>query len=193
MSVSPRKKKRKWQSSTFKAVPCEWLSISPEADRAALWAIHQAMEQIAPLDENDPHHKFEKITRQGMVILGEDIRISEVGFDRDDALTIDTFEAFHECTVWLERRSNPWYFGGIAKSTASSLPSTALVFPPVSLQCVPCMRLIRLPFLRFTSVIDRHDSRKLRESPGIGCPSSRPFGEAEEARGHRDRSLGTTL
>ncbi len=72
---------------------------SPDVDRAALWAVHQAMQQIVPIDcetELGPDEKAQKLTGTGMIVLGDRIEISEVGFDRDDAVKIETFDAFHE-------------------------------------------------------------------------------------------------
>ncbi len=72
---------------------------SQDVDRAALWAVHQAMQQIAPVDsetELAPDEKSQQLTRTGLIVLGDTIEISEVGFDRDDAFKIETFDAFHE-------------------------------------------------------------------------------------------------
>ena len=67
---------------------------SQDAERAALWAVHMAMQQVMPI-END--HESNEISVEGpsdMVALAETIELSEIGFDRDDCLRIDTFEAF---------------------------------------------------------------------------------------------------
>lgn len=71
---------------------------SPDFDRAALWAVHQAMQQIAPLDEEEatPDEKSQQLSQDGVIVLGDTIKISEIGFDRDDAAIVETFEAFHE-------------------------------------------------------------------------------------------------
>lgn len=76
------------QSGTLRAI-----IDSADAERAALWAVHTAMEQVIPLDSAD------EVLVQGngpnnMIALAETIQLSEVGFDRDDCLQIDTFEAF---------------------------------------------------------------------------------------------------
>jgi hypothetical protein len=67
---------------------------SADADRAALWAIHTAMEQVMPLDEVKEVSYENACDSSERISLGEIIRLSEIGFDRDDALQIDTFEAF---------------------------------------------------------------------------------------------------
>ena len=82
------------QSGTLRAV-----IDSPDNDRAALWAVHQAMQQVAPMDGNEeasPSEKSKHASLAGMIVLSDVIQISELGFDRDDAARVDTFEAFHE-------------------------------------------------------------------------------------------------
>jgi hypothetical protein len=72
---------------------------SVDVDRAALWAVHQAMQQIAPFEgetEAAPNEKSLHLIREGIIVLGDTIQISEIGFDRDDAVRIETFDAFHE-------------------------------------------------------------------------------------------------
>jgi hypothetical protein len=76
------------QSGTLRAIV-----DSADAERAALWAVHTAMEQVIPLDS------VEEVVLRGngptnMIALAETIQLSEIGFDRDDCLQIDTFEAF---------------------------------------------------------------------------------------------------
>ena len=77
------------QSGTLRAI-----IDSPDAERAALWAIHSAMEQVMPLESE--HHTIEMFSNgpSNMIALAETIELSEVGFDRDDCLRIDTFDAF---------------------------------------------------------------------------------------------------
>jgi hypothetical protein len=80
------------QSGTLRAVV-----DSVDAGRAALWAVHRAMEQIAPLDETDsPENKADECRQNGLIALAETIRLSEVGFDDEDSMTVDTFEAYNE-------------------------------------------------------------------------------------------------
>jgi len=97
------------QSGTLKAIV-----DSDDAQRAALWAVHQAMQQIAPVNEpasqtsnsTPPFSDFYESAPQKLISLGDTIILSEVGFDHDDAFTIDTFEAFREWhALWhaLER------------------------------------------------------------------------------------------
>lgn len=64
-----------------------------EADRAALWAVHQVLAQVLPVfddEELTAHQKQAAAALRGMIALDEQIRLSEQGFDRDDALAFDT-------------------------------------------------------------------------------------------------------
>jgi len=85
------------QSGTLRAI-----IDSEDAERAALWAVHTAMEQVMPLD-ND-HASIEVISNgpDNMIALAETIELSEVGFDRDDCLRIDTFDAFQHWNLLLK-------------------------------------------------------------------------------------------
>jgi hypothetical protein len=70
---------------------------SPDVERAALWAVHHAMQQIAPIDgETTPDTKSQQLVENGLIVLGEMIHVSEIGFDRDDAVKVETFQVFHE-------------------------------------------------------------------------------------------------
>jgi len=96
------------QSGTLRAIV-----DSASADRAALWAIHQAMQQIAPVettsDDNNAsanNSRTQVFGNQGFVnksfvaqdfiSLSDSIYLSEVGFDQEDSLRVDTFAAFRE-------------------------------------------------------------------------------------------------
>jgi hypothetical protein len=72
---------------------------SVDVDRAALWAVHRAMQQIVPFEgENEakPNEKSLHLKEAGFIVLGDTIEISEIGFDHDDAVRVETFDAFHE-------------------------------------------------------------------------------------------------
>ena len=68
---------------------------SASADRAAIWAVHQAMQQIAPQFRSDEE-------RVGMpepletLVLDDTIQISEIGFAGQDTMEVQTFEAFRK-------------------------------------------------------------------------------------------------
>lgn len=70
-----------------------------DAYSAALWAMHLVMEDVVPveevdwLDENDvPEHGF----ADGLMKLGDEILVSEVGFGRDEAGRFDTADTLAE-------------------------------------------------------------------------------------------------
>ena len=67
---------------------------SQDAERAALWAVHMAMQQVMPIENDQESNEISVEGPSDMVALAETIELSEIGFDRDDCLRIDTFEAF---------------------------------------------------------------------------------------------------
>jgi len=92
------------QSGTLKAV------ISAESeDRAALWVVHRAMQQIMPIYEDQDltaQQKCDTVMVEGLIVLDPTIRMSEVGFDRDDAAVAETFEVvaeWHQLMIALEK------------------------------------------------------------------------------------------
>ncbi len=74
--------------------------VSAESPRrAALWAVHRAMQQIMPIDEpvpTEPEEKHERSKNQGVMVLGGTIRTSERGFCGGDETTLPTFEVVTE-------------------------------------------------------------------------------------------------
>ena len=85
------------QSGTLRAIV-----DSADAERAALWAVHTAMEQVMPLAAD--HAAAEMISNgpADMIALAETIELSEIGFGRDDCLRIDTFQAFQHWNQLLK-------------------------------------------------------------------------------------------
>ena len=82
------------QSGTLKMV-----IHAAEADRAALWAVHQVLSQVLPVfddQELSPQEKQTVVAFHGAQVLDESIRLSELGFDRDDAEIFDTAETITE-------------------------------------------------------------------------------------------------
>ena len=66
-----------------------------DAHRAALWAVHQAMSQIAPMyDDPDltAEQKSDNAMFEGLLLLDGKIQLSEQGFDRADAQQLDTYD-----------------------------------------------------------------------------------------------------
>ena len=82
------------QSGTLRCV------VSAESPRrAALWAVHRAMQQILPIDEAAPADSEDKHRRgraQGVMVLSGTIQTSERGYGGADATTMPTFEVVTE-------------------------------------------------------------------------------------------------
>ncbi|MCA9195593.1 MAG: hypothetical protein KDB03_27665 [Planctomycetales bacterium] len=80
-----------------------------DAEKAALWVVHRALQQVIPVYEDDelpPQQKEEMAVVNGIMVLGNDIRISEIGFDRADANATDTFDLvihWHQLMIALTR------------------------------------------------------------------------------------------
>ena len=89
---------------------------SVDLDRAALWAVNEVMDHALSLDgeslEGDLYNESDCETEDfGSAkldatkpiaesrYLGATVRISEIGFDRDDAMVVDTLEVFRH---WYE-------------------------------------------------------------------------------------------
>ena len=82
------------QSGTMRAT-----LAAEDSRRAALWAVNQAMQQVVPVfDDPDltPEQKSDNALVEGMLVLGGTIRLSEQGYDRDDAEEMNTFEVVTE-------------------------------------------------------------------------------------------------
>ena len=83
-----------------------------DAEKAALWVVHKALQQVIPVYEDSeltPDEKSEVTIIQGVMVLGNDIRISEIGFDRTDCQTMDTFDLlvqWHQLMIALDRLSS---------------------------------------------------------------------------------------
>ena len=80
-----------------------------DAEKAALWVVHKAMQQVVPVYEDTeltPDQKSEVAVVQGIMVLGNSVKISEVGFDRCDGQELDTFELvvqWHQLMIALSR------------------------------------------------------------------------------------------
>ncbi len=82
------------QSGTLRCV------VSAENHRrAALWAVHRAMQQILPIDEavpTDPQDKHQRVKEGGVMVLSGTIQTSERGYGGSDATSLPTFEIVTE-------------------------------------------------------------------------------------------------
>jgi hypothetical protein len=80
-----------------------------DAEKAALWTVHKALQQVVPVYDDielSPSEKSDVAMVQGMMVLGNSVAISELGFDRSDAQQLDTFELvvqWHQLMIALSR------------------------------------------------------------------------------------------
>ena len=82
------------QSGTMKAVVS-----ADDSRKAALWAVHRAMQQVLPMyeeAEESADEKCDHAVSEGMMILDQRIKLSEIGFDRFDAEVLDTSDVVNE-------------------------------------------------------------------------------------------------
>jgi hypothetical protein len=82
------------QSGTMRTV------VQAETTRkAAIWAVHQAMQQVLPVDEHaddTPQAKSERMADQQVAVLSGRVLVSERGYDRPDATSLATLEVVSE-------------------------------------------------------------------------------------------------
>ena len=97
------------QSGTMRTV------VQAESSRkAALWAVHQAMQQVLPMDDDPPvsvELKTESVS-DGVAVLSQRLRISERGFDREDSTSMPTMGVvteWNELVVTLDRLEKMLY------------------------------------------------------------------------------------
>ena len=82
------------QSGTMRSV------VEAESSRkAALWAVHQAMLQVLPIEDEGectPEMKSERASQTGVAVLSGKVIVSERGFDRGDSTSMTTLEVVTE-------------------------------------------------------------------------------------------------
>jgi ribosomal protein L7Ae-like RNA K-turn-binding protein len=80
-----------------------------DSDRASLWFIHRAMESIGSVYEDQTlceNRKLDTAIVESLIDLGPTINISELGFDRDDADKLETYDVvvyWHQLMMALSR------------------------------------------------------------------------------------------
>ena len=82
------------QSGTLRTVVC-----AESTGKAAIWAVHQAMQQVFPIDQETP-------SAGPRSVLAREVLISERGFDRDDATCLATMQVvsqWNEMVATLDR------------------------------------------------------------------------------------------
>ena len=98
------------QSGTMRTV------VQAETTRkAALWAVHQAMQQVLPMEGNltdSDDLRMDAHGQDGVAVLSQRVCISERGFDRDDSISLPTMEVvtdWNEMVVTLDRLEKMLY------------------------------------------------------------------------------------
>ena len=78
-----------------------------ESRKAALWAVHQVMQQVIPLDEDSP-----SATSSEPAVLSAKIKINERGFDHEDSQelrTMDVVTEWNQMVIALDRLESILY------------------------------------------------------------------------------------
>ena len=96
-------------------------TVQAESSRkAALWAVHQAMQQVLPVDDADDASaiaKSESAASQGIHVMDQIVRVSRQGFDVGDTQSLSTMEVVREWNdmfAALDRLQRMLHEGGIA-------------------------------------------------------------------------------
>lgn len=92
------------QSGTIRTVVS-----ADDQEKAALWTVHKTMQQVVPVYDDvelSAEEKGDVALVQGVMVLGNTLKVSELGFDREDADEWDTFELlahWHQLMLALAR------------------------------------------------------------------------------------------
>ncbi|RCS40682.1 hypothetical protein DTL42_25280 [Bremerella cremea] len=74
-----------------------------DARRAALWAVHRAMEHILPNEEEELDvDNLPEVEPVGSMVLGDAMRLSERGFENDDATQFETLDIVSEWSQLMQ-------------------------------------------------------------------------------------------
>lgn len=80
-----------------------------DAEKAALWVVHKAMGQVMPVyDDHEmlPEQKGHVAVANGLMVLGNTVRLSELGFESEAGVEWDTFELlvqWHQLMIAVSR------------------------------------------------------------------------------------------
>lgn len=80
--------------------------------KAALWAVHQVMRQILPIDEGSGNETRAEKEDENVLALGGRVRISRRGYDREDArelVTMDVVADWNQMVMTLDRLEKMMY------------------------------------------------------------------------------------
>ncbi len=90
------------QSGTFRSI------VQAEStQKAAVWAVHRTMQQVLPMEDD-----CESEASADETVLSRTIRVSEQGYDRDDAVTLPTLDVmsqWNEMVTTLDRLESMLY------------------------------------------------------------------------------------
>ncbi len=74
-----------------------------DARRAALWAVHRALEHILPNEEEELDvDNLPEVEPIGSMVLGDAIRLSERGFENADAAQFETLDVVSEWSQLMQ-------------------------------------------------------------------------------------------
>jgi hypothetical protein len=80
--------------------------VQAESSRkAAIWAVHEAMRQVLPMDDcpgESAETKSQQVGGKGVAVLSAGVKVSQHGFDRGDATTLGTLELVSEWNQMIE-------------------------------------------------------------------------------------------
>ncbi|TWT95549.1 hypothetical protein [Neorhodopirellula pilleata] len=107
------------QSGNFRRV------VSADNSRkAAIWAVHEVMQQILPSDETESSSASMRLVGEheprSVTVLSAKVRVNERGFDRDDAREMSTMEIvaeWNQMVMTLDRLQR--MFGSVTDAEAS--------------------------------------------------------------------------
>ena len=98
-----------------------YTTVQAESTRkAALWAVHQAMQQVLPIEiteETSAQSKSETVSSRGVSVMDQIVRVSELGFGGSDTktlLTMDVVREWNEMFAALDRLQRMLEQGGVA-------------------------------------------------------------------------------
>jgi len=73
--------------------------VQAESSRkAAIWAVHQAMQQVLPIDDgpSPKSNNHDTDSPATVIMLTKKLKVSERGFDRSDVAELSTLEIMNE-------------------------------------------------------------------------------------------------
>ncbi len=83
-----------------------------DARSAALWAVHKALQQVVPMyddEELTADDKQRQALQRGLMVLGDSVELSEIGFGRSEAQRLATYDLvteWNQLMIALTRMEN---------------------------------------------------------------------------------------